>query len=233
MKVVILAGGYGTRLAEYTNTIPKPMVKIGGEPILTHIMKIYKSFGINDFIIAAGYKKEVIIDYYKNSKEFKNLKIIDTGKDTMTGGRLLRLKPIFTKNEDFFMTYGDGLCDVDLNHLKSFHFNHKKLATVTAVHPPIKFGELEIENEKVKKFEEKPQTKAGWINGGFFILNYKVFDYIKGDRILFERQPMEQLAKEENLMAFKHKGFWKCMDSLRDKIDLDKLCSENKAFWKK
>ena len=233
MKVVILAGGYGTRLAEYTSTIPKPMVEIGGEPILTHIMKIYKSFSINDFIIAAGYKKEVIINYYKNSKEFKNLKIIDTGKDTMTGGRLLRLKPMFTKNEIFFMTYGDGLCDVDLNHLKNFHFNHKKLATVTAVHPPIKFGELEIENEKVKKFEEKPQTKAGWINGGFFILNYKVFDYIKDDHTLFERQPMEQLAKEENLMAFKHEGFWKCMDSLRDKIDLDKLCSENKAFWKK
>ena len=233
MKVVILAGGYGTRLAEYTSTIPKPMVEIGGEPILTHIMKIYKSFSIDDFIIAAGYKKEVIINYYKNSKDFKNLKIIDTGKDTMTGGRLLRLKPMFTKNEIFFMTYGDGLCDVDLNHLKSFHFNHKKLATVTAVHPPIKFGELEIENEKVKKFEEKPQTKAGWINGGFFILNYKVFDYIKGDRTLFERQPMEQLAKEENLMAFKHEGFWKCMDSLRDKIDLDKLCNKNKAFWKK
>ena len=233
MKVVILAGGYGTRLAEYTSTIPKPMVEIGGEPILTHIMKIYKSFSINDFIIAAGYKKEVIINYYKNSKEFKNLKIIDTGKDTMTGGRLLRLKPMFTKNEIFFMTYGDGLCDVDLNHLKSFHFNHKKLATVTAVHPPIKFGELEIENEKVKKFEEKPQTKTGWINGGFFILNYKVFDYIKGGRTLFERQPMEQLAKEENLMAFKHEGFWKCMDSLRDRIDLDKLCNENKAFWKK
>ncbi len=131
------------------------------------------------------------------------------------------------------MTYGDGLCDVDLNHLKSFHFNHKKLATVTAVHPPIKFGELEIENEKVKKFEEKPQTKTGWINGGFFILNYKVFDYIKGDCTLFERQPMEQLAKEENLMAFKHEGLWKCMDSLRDRIDLDKLCNENKAFWKK
>ena len=233
MKVVILAGGYGTRLAEYTSTIPKPMIEIGGEPILTHIMKIYKSFSINDFIVAAGYKKEVIINYYKNSKEFKNLKIIDTGKDTMTGGRLLRLKPMFAKNENFFMTYGDGLCNVDLNHLKSFHFNHKKIATVTAVHPPIKFGELEIENEKVIKFEEKPQTKTDWINGGFFILNYKIFDYIKDDHTLFERQPMEQLAKEENLMAFKHEGLWKCMDSLRDRIDLDKLCIENKAFWKK
>ena len=233
MKVVILAGGYGTRLAEYTSTIPKPMVEIGGEPILTHIMKIYKSFSINDFIIAAGYKKEVIINYYKNSKEFKNLKIIDTGKDTMTGGRLLRLKPMFTKNENFFMTYGDGLCDLDLSKLKKFHINHGKLATVTAVHPPVKFGELEIVKDKVKKFEEKPQAKAGWINGGFFVLNYKVFDYIKDDSTLFERQPMEKLVNEEELMAFKYEGFWKSMDNLRDKIILDKIWDENKAAWKK
>ena len=233
MKVVILAGGYGTRLAEYTSTIPKPMVEIGGEPILTHIMKIYKSFSINDFIIAAGYKKEVIINYYKNSKEFKNLKIIDTGKDTMTGGRLLRLKPMFTKNENFFMTYGDGLCDLDLSKLKKFHINHGKLATVTAVHPPVKFGELEIVKDKVKKFEEKPQAKAGWINGGFFVLNYKVFDYIKDDSTLFERQPMEKLVNEEELMAFKYEGFWKSMDNLRDKIILDKMWEENKAAWKK
>ena len=233
MKVVILAGGYGTRLAEYTRTIPKPMVEIGGEPILTHIMKIYKSFNINDFIIAAGYKKEIIIDYYKNSKEFKNLKIIDTGKDTMTGGRLLRLKPMFTKNENFFMTYGDGLCDLDLSKLKKFHINHGKLATVTAVHPPVKFGELEIVKDKVKKFEEKPQAKAGWINGGFFVLNYKVFDYIKDDSTLFERQPMEKLVNEEELMAFKYEGFWKSMDNLRDKIILDKMWDENKAAWKK
>ena len=233
MKVVILAGGYGTRLAEYTSTIPKPMVEIGGEPILTHIMKIYKSFSINDFIIATGYKKEVIINYYKNSKEFKNLKIIDTGKDTMTGGRLLRLKPMFTKNENFFMTYGDGLCDLDLSKLKKFHINHGKLATVTAVHPPVKFGELEIVKDKVKKFEEKPQAKAGWINGGFFVLNYKVFDYIKDDSTLFERQPMEKLVNEEELMAFKYEGFWKNMDNLRDKIILDKMWDENKVAWKK
>ena len=233
MKVVILAGGYGTRLVEYTSTIPKPMVEIGGEPILTHIMKIYKSFSINDFIIAAGYKKEVIINYYKNSKDFKNLKIIDTGKDTMTGGRLLRLKPMFTKNENFFMTYGDGLCDLDLSKLKKFHINHGKLATVTAVHPPVKFGELEIVKDKVKKFEEKPQAKAGWINGGFFVLNYKVFDYIKDDSTLFERQPMEKLVNEEELMAFKYEGFWKSMDNLRDKIILDKMWYENKAAWKK
>ena len=230
---MILAGGYGTRLVEYTSTIPKPMVEIGGEPILTHIMKIYKSFSIDDFIIAAGYKKEVIINYYKNSKEFKNLKIIDTGKDTMTGGRLLRLKPMFTKNENFFMTYGDGLCDLDLSKLKKFHINHGKLATVTAVHPPVKFGELEIVKDKVKKFEEKPQTKAGWINGGFFVLNYKVFDYIKDDSTLFERQPMEKLVNEEELMAFQYEGFWKNMDNLRDKIILDKMWHENKAAWKK
>jgi glucose-1-phosphate cytidylyltransferase len=233
MKVVILAGGYGSRMAEYTSTIPKPMVEIGGEPILTHIMKIYKSFSIDDFIIAAGYKKEVIINYYKNSKEFKNLKIIDTGKDTMTGGRLLRLKPMFTKNENFFMTYGDGLCDLDLSKLKKFHINHGKLATVTAVHPPVKFGELEIVKDKVKKFEEKPQAKAGWINGGFFVLNYKVFDYIKDDSTLFERQPMEKLVNEEELMAFKYEGFWKNMDNLRDKIILDKMWDENKVAWKK
>ena len=233
MRVVILAGGYGTRLAEFTHTIPKPMVEIGGEPILTHIMKIFKSFDINDFIIAAGYKKEIIIDYYKNSKEFKNLKIIDTGKDTMTGGRLLRLKPMFIEHENFFMTYGDGLCDVDLNQLKNFHFNHKKLATVTAVHPPFRFGELEIEDEKVKNFEEKPQAKVGWVNGGFFMLNYKIFNYIENDNTLFEKQPMEKLVEEENLMAFKHEGFWKCMDNLRDKIILDQMCKENKAAWKK
>ena len=233
MKVVILAGGYGTRLAEFTRTIPKPMVEIGGEPILTHIMRIFKSFNINNFIIAAGYKKEVIIDYYKNSKEFKNLKIIDTGKDTMTGGRLLRLKPMFTENENFFMTYGDGLSDLDLDRLKNFHFNHKKLATVTAVHPPIRFGELEIEDEKVKKFEEKPQAKLGWINGGFFVLNYKIFNYIENDNTLFERQPMNKLVEEDNLMAFKHKGFWKCMDYLRDKMILDQMCNENKAIWKR
>ena len=199
MKVVILAGGYGTRLAEYTNDIPKPMVKIGKEPILTHIMRFFSSFGCDNFIVAAGYKQEVILDYYKDSirlqKEFPNLEIVDTGKDTMTGGRILRLKSYFAENENFFVTYGDGLSDVDLNKLKKFHDSHGKIATVTAVHPPVRFGEFEITNNRVINFEEKPQAKAGWINGGFFILNYKVFDYIKGDIMMFERQPMEQLAK--------------------------------------
>ena len=237
MKVVILAGGYGTRLAEYTSDIPKPLVKIGNEPILTHIMRFFSSFGFNNFIIAAGYKQEVIFDYYKDSiklqKEFPNLEIVNTGKDTMTGGRILKLKNYFNENENFFMTYGDGLCDVDLNKLKKFHDSHGKIATVTAVRPPVRFGELEITNDRVTNFEEKPQAKAGWINGGFFILNYKVFDYIKGDTTMFERQPMSKLANEEKLMAFKHNGFWKCMDTLRDKIILDKMWNEKKALWKK
>ena len=233
MKVVILAGGLGTRLAEYTSTIPKPMVKIGEEPILSHIIRIFKSYNYKDFIIAAGYKKEIIMDYYKNSKEFNDIKIIDTGEKTMTGGRILRLKSFINDNENFFLTYGDGLCNVNLNELIKFHLNHKKIATVTAVHPPVRFGELEIDEEKVTKFEEKSQAKAGWINGGFFILNNKVFDYIKDDNTLFEREPLEKLDDEENLMAFKHEGFWKCMDNLRDKIELDKMYKNNQLLWKK
>ena len=237
MKVVILAGGYGTRLAEYTSDIPKPLVKIGNEPILTHIMRFFSSFGFNSFIIAAGYKQKVIFDYYKDSirlqKEFPNLKIVNTGKDTMTGGRILKLKHYFNENENFFMTYGDGLSDVDLNKLKKFHDSHGKIATVTAVHPPVRFGELEIANNKVTNFEEKPQAKAGWINGGFFILNYEVLDYIKDDTTMFEREPMSKLANEGKLMAFKHNGFWKCMDTLRDKIILDKMWNEKKTLWKK
>ena len=237
MKVVILAGGYGTRLTEYTNDIPKPMIKIGKEPILTHIMRIFSAFGCNDFIIASGYKQEVIFDYYKDSikiqKEFPNLEIVDTGKDTMTGGRILKLKPYFDENENFFMTYGDGLSNVDLNKLKKFHDSHGKLATVTAVHPPVRFGELKIENDKVLKFEEKPKSESTWINGGFFVLNYKVFDYIQDDSTFFEKKPMEQLAKEGNLMSFKHEGFWKCMDNMGDKMSLEKMLNENKALWKK
>ena len=151
----------------------------------------------------------------------------------MTGGRILRLKNFFKENENFFMTYGDGLCNVDLNELNNFHLNHNKLATVTAVHPPVRFGELEIEDKKVIKFEEKPQAKAGWINGGFFILNYKIFNYLENDNTFFEREPLEQLTKEENLMAFKHEGFWKCMDNLRDKLILDKMCNEKQMLWKK
>ena len=233
MKTVILAGGLGTRLAEYTDKIPKPMVHLGEKPILSHIMNYYQSYGYDEFIIASGYKGEIISEYYKNSKEFKNLKIIDTGKDTMTGGRLLRLKSCFEEGEDFFMTYGDGLCSLNLNNLEKFHLNHKKIATVTAVHPPVRFGELEINGDDVVEFEEKSQVKAGWINGGFFTLNYKIFDYIKGDQILFEKEPMKNLLNDKNLKANKHDGFWKCMDTLRDKIDLEKILIDKGQVWKR
>jgi glucose-1-phosphate cytidylyltransferase len=229
----MLAGGLGTRLAEYTDRIPKPMVQLGTKPILSHIMNFYQSYGYDDFIIAAGYKKEIINEYYKDSKEFKNLKIVDTGKDTMTGGRLLRLKSYFNKNEDFFMTYGDGLCAINLDDLKKFHENHKKVATVTAVHPPVRFGELEIIGDYVVEFEEKPQAKAGWINGGYFTLNYKVFDYIKNDKTLFEKEPMKNLLNNKNLKAYKYEGFWKCMDTLRDKIDIEKILIDKGEIWKK
>jgi|TARA_A100001388_G_scaffold275021_1_gene259741 glucose-1-phosphate cytidylyltransferase len=233
MKTVILAGGLGTRLAEYTDKIPKPMVKIGDKPILSHIMNFYQSFGFDDFIIAAGYKKNVIIEYYKGSKEFKNLKIIDTGESTMTGGRILRLKSFFEKDENFFMTYGDGLCSINLNDLTNFHKKNGKIATVTAVHPPVRFGELEIQGDKVTKFEEKPQASAGWINGGYFVLKSDVFDYIDNDQTLFEKEPMTRLYQKNNLNAYKHEGFWKCMDTLRDKIDLEQILKDKGAIWKK
>jgi len=233
MKTVILAGGFGTRLAEYTDKIPKPMVQVGNKPILSHIMNFYQSFGYDDFIIAAGYKKNIIIDYYKNSKEFKNLEIVDTGKNTMTGGRILRLKSYFTENENFFMTYGDGLCSVDLSKLLEFHSLHNKIATVTAVHPPVRFGELELDGDEVIKFDEKPQASAGWINGGYFVLNSNVFNYIDNDTTVFEKEPMTKLLRDKNLKAYKHENFWKCMDTLRDKIDLEKILNDKGPIWKK
>ena len=234
MKTVVLAGGYGTRIEEYTKKIPKPMIKIGGIPLLTHIMRIFVSYGYNEFIIAAGYKKKKIQNYYSNSKEFTNLKIIDTGKETMTGGRLLRLRLYFKKNENFFMTYGDGLSDVNLNKLKNFHLKHQKIATVTAVRPPVRFGEMSIVKSRVSSFKEKPEIKSSWINGGFFVLNHEVFKFIKNDAISFEKQPMEKLSIKKNLMAYKHKGFWKCMDNLGDKNYLEKLYKNNKVKpWKK
>jgi len=231
MKVIILAGGKGTRLSQYTKYIPKPMVDIGGIPILSHIINIFKSYKFDEIIIAAGYKKNIISEYYKNSKKFKNIKVIDTGNETMTGGRILRLKKFFKKNEIFFMTYGDGLSDINLDKLIKFHKKHKKIATVTAVRPPIRFGELQLKkNNLVKKFEEKPQLKSGWINGGFFVLDYKVFDYIKNDQTLFEREPMEKLAKNKNLVAYRHNGFWKCVDTLKDKIYLEKIYKKNRKI---
>tara|TARA_S200000501_G_scaffold147235_1_gene138938 strand:+ start:1028 stop:1714 length:687 start_codon:yes stop_codon:yes gene_type:complete len=222
MKVIILAGGYGTRIVEYTKKIPKPMIKINGTPLLSHIMRIFSSQGFNDFIIAAGYKKNIIQKYYSKSKEFKSVKIVDTGKETMTGGRILKLKPHFKKNENFFVTYGDGLSNINLKKLLNFHLRNKKIATVTAVRPPVRFGELLIKKDKVLRFKEKPDIKSSWINGGFFVLNYEVFKFIKNSKTSFEKEPLEKLAKSKNLTAYKHKSFWKCMDNIADKNYLEK-----------
>ena len=222
MKVIILAGGYGTRIVEYTKKIPKPMIKINGTPLLSHIMRIFSSQGFNDFIIAAGYKKNIIQKYYSKSKEFKSVKIVDTGKETMTGGRILKLKPYFKKNENFFVTYGDGLSNINLKKLLNFHLRNKKIATVTAVRPPVRFGELLIKKDKVLRFKEKPDIKSSWINGGFFVLNYEVFKFIKNSKTSFEKEPLEKLAKSKNLTAYKHKNFWKCMDNIADKNYLEK-----------
>jgi len=228
MKTIILAGGLGSRIPEYTKQVPKPMIQIGSLPMLSHIMRIFKSYGYDNFIIAAGYKIKVIEKYYQNSKEFKNIKIVNTGNATMTGGRILKLKKFFKKDENFFMTYGDGLSDVNLNKLETFHKKHKKIATVTAVHPPVRFGELKIKNTKVIKFDEKPESRSSWINGGFFILNYRVFNYIKNDKTVFEKFPLEMLSKNNQLMAYKHEGFWKCMDNMGDKNFLDKMFKNKK-----
>jgi glucose-1-phosphate cytidylyltransferase len=233
MKTVILAGGQGTRIPEYTKKIPKPMIKVGGAPLLTHIMKFYQSYGFNEFIIAVGYKGHIIKNYYKNSKEFKNLKVVDTGNHTMTGGRILRLKKLFSINENFFLTYGDGLSNVNLKKLLNFHIKSKKIATLTAVHPPVRFGELKIRKNNVLKFEEKPESISTWINGGFFVLNYKIFKSIRNDQTIFEKSSLELLTKKKNLAAFKHNGFWKCMDNLGDKNFLEKLFKQKKFKWNK
>ena len=232
MKVVILCGGKGTRLSEETRLIPKPMVKVGRKPILDHIIENYEKHGFKEFILALGYKSQIIKNYYKNKKK-RNLKLVYTGKDTLTGGRLLRLKKYFKPGENFMLTYGDGLTNQNLQKLSNFHIKHKKIATITAVRPQLRFGELLIQNKRVKKFKEKPQSETGWVNGGFFVFKYEIFNFIKGDLIMLEKQPLEALVKRKELIAFKHKGFWHCMDTLRDKIFLENLIKEKrKAPWK-
>ena len=222
MKVVILAGGLGTRMSEYTKTIPKPMVKIGKKPILEHIMDHYYSYGFKDFCIAGGYKIEAIEKFIKK-KTFKyNVQLIFTGKNTLTGGRLKRLKK-YIDTENFFLTYGDGLSDVNINKLLSFHLKHKKTATVTAVHPVARFGELKIKKNLVVKFKEKPQVTKGWINGGFFVFNKKIFNYIKDDKTILEKEPLESLSKKNRLVAFKHNGFWQCVDTKRERDTLHEI----------
>ena len=253
MDVVILCGGYGTRLSEETHLRPKPMVEIGGKPILWHIMKIFDSHKISNFHLALGYKSNVIKDYFlgynslnndfsintqtgkinyiNNINENWQINLSETGLKTMTGGRLLRLKHYFRNTDTFMLTYGDGLCDLDLKALIKFHKSHGKIATVTAVRPPVRFGELIISNNEVKQFQEKPQASNGWINGGFFVFNKEIFNYIKSDNTMLEREPMENLSKDGQLMAFKHEGFWQCMDTIREKEILENLWNTNNPPW--
>jgi glucose-1-phosphate cytidylyltransferase len=220
MKVVILAGGLGTRLSEYTKTIPKPMVKINKKPILFYIMKHYANYGYKDFIIASGYKGEVIKKYFNKKKHGWNIKIVDTGQNTMTGGRLKRLKK-YLIDENFFLTYGDGLSNVNIKKLIKFHKKNKKLVTMTAVRPPARFGAIKIRKNKVIYFKEKSNLDEGWINGGFFVMNNKIFEFIKNDKTFLEREPLEKIGKKNQLFAYKHPGFWQCMDTVRDKEILE------------
>ena len=221
MKVVILAGGLGTRISEYTRNIPKPMIKIKGQPILLRIMKHYYKFGFNDFYIASGYKGKIIKNYFKNKKFNFKVNIIDTGLNTMTGGRVLRLKKIL-KSETFLLTYGDGLSDINIKNLIHFHKKSKNYVTLTAVRPPARFGAIKLHGNRVKVFKEKSRLDEGWINGGFFVMSPKIFKFIKNDKSYLERQPLENLSKKNKLGAYKHFGFWQCMDTLRDKEILEK-----------
>ncbi len=253
MKVVILAGGLGTRLSEETSIRPKPMVEIGGRPILWHIIHLYMAQGFKEFIPALGYKGEVIKQYFMNYYYFSNdltislgdgrvqvhgdvkedwtIHLVDTGLHTDTGGRIKRLAR-WVEGETFMMTYGDGVSDVDLNQLLAFHRSHGKLATMTAERPSARFGSLTLEGQQITRFEEKPQVGEGWINGGFFVLEPGVLDYIEGDHTTFEHEPLEHLARDGELMAYQHSGFWQSMDTLRDVRLLESLWESGKAPWK-
>jgi glucose-1-phosphate cytidylyltransferase len=255
MKVVILAGGLGTRLSEETDIKPKPMIEIGGKPILWHIMKIYSGHGFNDFIVCLGYKGYVIKEYFANyflhqsdvtmdlstnkievhdcKAEPWKITLLDTGLHTMTGGRIKRVQK-FVGNETFMLTYGDGVADLDIPELVEFHKSHGKLATISSVQPLGRYGALDIDNDSsVLSFMEKPSGDRAWVNGGFFVLEPGIFDYIAGDEITWEKGPLEKLASSGQLAAYKHHGFWKCMDTLRDKTELEDLWNSGKAPWKK
>ena len=227
MKVVLLAGGFGTRLSEYTRTIPKPMIDIDGKPILFHIMKFYAKHGFKNFYIALGYKGEIIKKFF-NRKFFDwNINFIETGKNTMTGGRLKRLKK-YIRKETFMMTYGDGLSNVNLKKLLRFHKKNKKLVTLTAVRPTARFGALKLKGHHVSYFKEKSRLDEGWINGGFFVMEPEFLKFIKSDNTYLEREPLEQMTKKKQLAAFKYEGFWQCMDTKRDKDKLDKILKSKK-----
>ena len=234
MKVLILCGGLGTRLAEETITKPKPMVKIGTKPILWHLIKYFNYYGLKDFILATGYKSNIINDYFKkNSIRDCNVKIYFTGKNTLTGGRILRLKKILGDN-DFIATYGDGLSNVDIKKLIKFHKKKKGIVTLTAVRPPVRFGEIKISSaNKVFDFKEKPQATHNWINGGFFVMKKEIFEFIKNDSTILEKEPFEKLSKIKKLYAYRHFKFWQCMDTLREKKYLNKIWSNGNAPWKK
>lgn len=254
MKVVILCGGFGTRLSEETQIKPKPMVEIGNFPILWHIMKGYGQHGFNEFVLALGYKGEYIKDYFLNyhsrrsdilvnlgsgNAEYKNsmtedwsVQMVETGSKSLTGGRLHRLEPILRKEGPFMVTYGDGVSNVDITKLVEFHKSHGKLATVTAVRPPARFGTMAFDGDQVVDFKEKPQTGEGWINGGFFVFEPEVFDYLNGDSTILEKEPLERLAKDGQLMAYRHEGFWHPMDTLRDKNGLHDAWMAGEAQWK-
>ena len=227
MKVILLAGGLGTRLVEYTKTIPKPMIIVGGKPMLFHIMKLYAKYGFKDFYIALGYRGEVIRKFFKKNFFDWNINLIETGKNTMTGGRLKRLKKYIGK-ETFMMTYGDGLSNVNLEKLLKFHKKNKKLVTLTAVRPPARFGVLKLKGDYVRYFKEKSKLDEGWINGGFFVMEPEFFSFIKNDNTYLEREPLEEATKKRQLSAFRHEGFWQCMDTKRDKDKLDKILNSKK-----
>ena len=254
MKTLILAGGMGTRLSEETAVRPKPMVEVGGKPLLWHLMGLYSAQGFHEFIVALGYKGEAIKEYFLNFHALNasltvdlatgqhriqaaetvpwQVHLVDTGLQTQTGGRIKRLGAWLGEDDTFFLTYGDGLADVDLNALLAFHRQHGKLATVTAVRPPARFGGLALEGDTVVRFSEKPQAGEGWINGGFFVLNRRVLEYIPGDTTLWELEPLERLAAEGQLRAYRHEGFWQPMDTLREKHMLERLWESGQAPWK-
>lgn len=254
MKTVLLAGGLGTRLSEETTLRPKPMVEVGGLPILWHIMRTFAHYDAKDFVVACGYKGEVIKDYFLRYRERLadvsvdlgagtvayedhldvdwKVQLVDTGKDSMTGGRLHRLESILRPGGTFMLTYGDGVCDVDVRALLTFHRAHGRIATVTAVRPPARFGTMDFDGDLVRSFKEKPQTEGGWINGGFFVFEPAIFDYLDGDATVLEGSPLERLAHGGQLAAFRHEGFWQCMDTVRDRLRLEEMWASGTAPWK-
>jgi len=256
MKTILLAGGLGTRLSEETSIRPKPMVEIGGMPILWHIMKTYSHYGYNDFLIALGYKGDVIKEFFLNYKLHKSDMVVnlrsgdlkyendfsenwkvglyETGLNSMTGGRLFNLKKLLKPGETFMLTYGDGVSNINISELVEFHKSHGKIATLSAVRPPARFGSI-IMNElgQINEFKEKPQVGEGWINGGYFVFNYDIFDYLQSETTILEREPLEKLAKDGELVAYRHEGFWHCMDTIRDKDNLNEIWASGNAPWKK